>query len=121
MGILLEPDLRERHRLMGVFIVHRGGWVERRKDDGVVVYWGHDEGRASADRGSSLNVPLLGNELRNGMIENMESDFSDTEASTAKDYRKRQTCPRCGTTFWKPPGQTIHCAAECPKLKERVA
>ena len=52
------------------------------------------------------------------MIEKMEQDFNSKLAET-KDERKPQTCPRCGIA--RPPGRTIHCAAECPKLKERVA
>jgi uncharacterized OB-fold protein len=47
------------------------------------------------------------------MTENLENDFN----TETKDYRKPQTCPRCGTTFYKPPGATIHCGSECPKLR----
>ena len=56
-------------------------------------------------------------QMRDNMIEKMEQDFNSKLAET-KDERKPQTCPRCGIA--RPPGRTIHCAAECPKLKERV-
>ncbi len=51
-------------------------------------------------------------QVRNNLVKNMEQDFSE-----AKDYRQAKTCPRCGTTFYKPPGATIHCGSECPKLR----
>jgi predicted Zn-ribbon and HTH transcriptional regulator len=78
----------------------------------VGSYWSERNFSRSLRSGRSLNIPTAATQLRDKLMDNLENDFSD-----AKDYRKPQTCPKCGTTFYKPPGHTIHCASECPKLR----
>jgi hypothetical protein len=77
-------------------------------------YWSERSLSRSLRDSRSLNRPRTATtRIRDIMTENLENDFN----TETKDYRKPQTCPRCGTTFYKPPGATIHCGSECPKLR----